>query len=57
MYDTASVHSESIMSHAIKTPRIGSGIKKTGGRIRSLAQSLLPYGRSSDSVREADSVR
>jgi len=57
MYDTASVHSESIMSYARKTPRIGSGIKMTGSRIRSLAQSLLPYGRSSDSVREVDSVR
>lgn len=57
MYDTASVHSESIMSYARKTPRIGSGIKRTGSRICSLAQSLLPYGRSSDSVREVDSVR
>jgi hypothetical protein len=68
-YDTSSVHSESIMSESpnrdtthgqqdtIKTPRIGSGIKRTGSRIRTLAQSILPYGRSSDSVSEVDSIR
>jgi hypothetical protein len=68
-YDTSSVHSESIMSESnrdtthgqqdtIKTPRIGSGIKRTGSRIRTLAQSILPYKvRSSDSVSEVDSIR